>query len=36
MKMELPIAAAESGTVKEVNCKKGDTIEADAVLLVLE
>ncbi|MBN1277330.1 MAG: biotin/lipoyl-binding protein [Deltaproteobacteria bacterium] len=36
MKMELPIAAVASGTVKEVKVKKGDTVEADAVLLVLE
>lgn len=35
MKMELPIAATASGTVKEVKCKKGDTVEADAVLLSL-
>jgi acetyl-CoA carboxylase biotin carboxyl carrier protein len=36
MKMELPIVAEESGTVKEVNCKKGDAVEADAVLIVME
>ena len=36
MKMELPIVAEASGTVKEVNCKKGDAVEADAVLIVLE
>ena len=36
MKMELPVVANESGTVKEVRCKKGDAVEADAVLLVLE
>ncbi len=36
MKMELPVVANESGTVKEVKCKKGDAVEADAVLLVLE
>ena len=35
MKMELPIAATAAGTVKEVKCKKGDTVEADAVLLSL-
>lgn len=33
MKMELPIASTASGTVKEVKCKQGDTVEADAVLL---
>ena len=36
MKMELPIVATASGTVKEIKCKKGDAVEADAVLLVLE
>jgi acetyl-CoA carboxylase biotin carboxyl carrier protein len=36
MKMELPVVATGSGTVKEVNCKKGDAVEADAVLIVLE
>lgn len=36
MKMELPIVADESGTVKEVKCNKGDTVEAESVLVVLE
>jgi biotin carboxyl carrier protein len=36
MKMELPIVATSSGTVKEVRCNKGDAVEADAVLIVLE
>jgi acetyl-CoA carboxylase biotin carboxyl carrier protein len=36
MKMELPVAASESGTVKEVKCSKGDAVEAEAVLIVLE
>jgi len=36
MKMELPIVAASSGTVKEVKCNKGDAVEAEAVLVVLE
>ena len=36
MKMELPVAAEASGTVKEVKCKKGDTVEAEGVLIVLE
>jgi biotin carboxyl carrier protein len=35
MKMELPIVATSSGTVKEVRCNKGDAVEADAVLIVL-
>ena len=36
MKMELPVVATSSGTVKEVKCSKGDAVEADAVLIVLE
>ena len=36
MKMELPVVASESGTVKEVRCAKGEAVEADAVLVVLE
>jgi acetyl-CoA carboxylase biotin carboxyl carrier protein len=36
MKMELPIVAGVSGTVKEIKCKQGDAVEADAVLIVLE
>jgi biotin carboxyl carrier protein len=36
MKMELPIVAEASGSVKEIKCAKGDAVEADAVLLVLE
>lgn len=36
MKMELPVVANESGTVKEVKCNKGDAVEADTVLVVLE
>ncbi len=36
MKMELPVVAEASGTVKEVACSKGDAVEADAVLVVLE
>ena len=36
MKMELPVVANGPGTVKEVKCKKGDAVEADAVLIVLE
>ena len=35
MKMELPVVANESGTVKEVKCNKGDAVEAEAVLVVL-
>ena len=36
MKMELPVVATASGTVKEVKCSNGDAVEADAVLIVLE
>jgi biotin carboxyl carrier protein len=36
MKMELPVVATESGTVKEIKCNKGDAVEAEAVLIVLE
>ena len=36
MKMEMPIVSDDAGAVKAVNCKQGDTVEADAVLVVLE
>ena len=36
MKMELPVVATASGTVKEVKCNKGDAVEAEAVIIVLE
>ena len=36
MKMELPIAAEASGTVKEIKCGNGDTVEAEGVLVVIE
>ncbi len=36
MKMELPVVATSSGKVKEVRCNKGDAVEAEAVLIVLE
>ena len=36
MKMELPVVSEVSGTVKEVKCNKGDAVEADEVLIVLE
>jgi acetyl-CoA carboxylase biotin carboxyl carrier protein len=35
MKMELPVVAGVSGIVKEVRCKQGDAVEADAVMIVL-
>jgi acetyl-CoA carboxylase biotin carboxyl carrier protein len=36
MKMELPVVAEASGTVKEVKCSKGEAVEADGVLIVVE
>jgi acetyl-CoA carboxylase biotin carboxyl carrier protein len=36
MKMEMPIVAPSSGTVKEIKCKKGDSVGADDVLMVIE
>jgi len=36
MKMEMPIVASASGTVKEIKCKKGDSVGADDVLVVIE
>lgn len=36
MKMELPVVANAGGTVKEIKCKSGDAVDADAVLIVLE
>ena len=36
MKMELPVVANGSGTVKEVKCSTGDAVEAEATLVVLE
>jgi acetyl-CoA carboxylase biotin carboxyl carrier protein len=35
MKMELPVVAEASGTVKEIKCNQGDTVEAEGVLIVL-
>ncbi|HKI49940.1 MAG TPA: acetyl-CoA carboxylase biotin carboxyl carrier protein subunit [Desulfobacteria bacterium] len=36
MKMELPVVSEASGTVKEVNYKNGDTVEAEGILITLE
>lgn len=36
MKMETPIYAADSGTVKEIKVKEGDSVSEDQVLLVIE
>ena len=35
MKMELPVVAEASGTVKEINCNKGEGVEGEAVLVVI-
>jgi len=32
----MPIVAPTSGTVKEIRCKKGDSVGADDVLVVIE
>ena len=36
MKMEIPVIAPSSGTVKEVKVSVDQTVEADAVLAVIE
>ena len=36
MKMEMPIVASASGTVKEIKCNKGDSVGVDDVLVVIE
>lgn len=36
MKMEVPIVSDAAGTVKEVNCKKGDAVAGNALLILLE
>ncbi|MCX7856834.1 MAG: biotin/lipoyl-binding protein [Deltaproteobacteria bacterium] len=36
MKMEMPIVAPCSGTIKEIRVKPGDDVEADTVLAVIE
>jgi len=36
MKMEMPIVAPASGTVKEINVKPGDEVTSDTVLMVIE
>ncbi|MCB2185721.1 MAG: acetyl-CoA carboxylase biotin carboxyl carrier protein subunit [Deltaproteobacteria bacterium] len=35
MKMEMPILSEEDGTVAEVKCEAGKTVEADQVLVIL-
>lgn len=36
MKMEMPITASISGTVKEVNCVTGDAVASGALLMEIE
>ena len=36
MKMELPVRATEDGTVKSVNCRVGDLVQAGVSLIELE
>lgn len=36
MKMEIPIAADEDGTVKEIKFAEGDFVDEDEVVVVLE
>jgi biotin carboxyl carrier protein len=36
MKMEMPIVATASGTVKSVNCIAGDAVQGGDVLVVIE
>jgi biotin carboxyl carrier protein len=36
MKMENPIYSTGGGVVKEVKVKKGDTVDSDQVLVVIE
>jgi biotin carboxyl carrier protein len=35
MKMEMPVTAEAAGSVKELKAKVGDTVEADAPVVVL-
>jgi biotin carboxyl carrier protein len=36
MKMEMPVTAEVAGKVKAVNANEGQTVEADAAVIVLE
>ncbi|RJP60060.1 MAG: biotin/lipoyl-binding protein [Deltaproteobacteria bacterium] len=36
MKMEIPVVAPVSGTIKELNVSVGQTVQADTVLAVIE
>lgn len=36
MKMEIPVVSTSSGTVKEIKVAVGESVDADAPLLVIE
>ncbi|MCF8106808.1 MAG: acetyl-CoA carboxylase biotin carboxyl carrier protein subunit [Desulfohalobiaceae bacterium] len=36
MKMEMPICAPSSGTVKEIKAQEGESVQGEAVLAVIE
>ena len=36
MKMEMPVEAEDSGTVKEIRCEEGQSVSEGDVLVVLE
>lgn len=36
MKMEIPVEAEDSGTVKEIRCEEGQAVSEGDVLIVLE
>ena len=36
MKMEMPVEAEDSGTVKEIRCEEGQSVAEGDVLVVLE
>ena len=36
MKMEMPILTYADGTVKEIKVAKGDSVEADQLLMIIE
>ena len=36
MKMETPIYASDSGTVKEIKVKEGDAVSEEQILIVIE
>jgi acetyl-CoA carboxylase biotin carboxyl carrier protein len=36
MKMEMPVEAEDEGTVKEIRCAEGDSVQEGDVLVVLD